>query len=79
MTFICCTVKKKIGFMPKLWQVNIIINTVYEQKDIVVSAGTGSGKSLSYTLILLIKSAAIVLVLLPTIALMNCHGPNLLD
>ena len=71
VTFIRRTVKKKVGFMPKPWQVDVIINTVYEQKDIVVSAGTGSGKSLPYTLIPLIKPAAIVLVLSPTIALMN--------
>ncbi len=48
-----------------------MINTVYKKKYIVISIGTGSGKSLPYQLILLIKEEAIVLVVLPTIALMT--------
>ena len=71
VTFIRRIIQKKVELMPKPWQVNVMINTIYEYKDIVVSAGTGSGKSLPYTLILLIKPGAIVLVLSPTIALMN--------
>ena len=56
---------------PKLWQISVMINAVYTFKDVVVSAGTGSGKSLPYQLIPLIKENAIVLVILPMIALMN--------
>lgn len=48
-----------------------MLDTVYEKKDVVVSAGTGSGKNLPYQLIFLIKKEAIVLVVSPTIALMS--------
>ena len=71
VTFICRTIKKKANLVPKPWQVDAMINVIHEKKDVVVSAGTGSGKSLPYTLIPLIKPSAIVLVLSPTIALMN--------
>ena len=71
MKSICQTIKEKVGMTPKPCQVDVMINTIYGKRDIVVSAGTGSGKSLLYTLIPLIKPRAIVLVLLPTIALMN--------
>ncbi len=48
-----------------------MIDTVYKKKDVVISAGIGSGKSLPYQLIPLIKEGAIVLVVSPTIALMT--------
>ncbi len=57
--------------MSKPWQVTAMIDTVYKKKDVVLSAGTGSGKSLPYQLISLIKEKAIVLVVLPTITLMT--------
>lgn len=56
--------------MPKPWQVSAIIATVHRNKDVVISAGTGSGESLPYQLIPLIREGAIVFVVLPTIALM---------
>ena len=64
-------IKKKIDIMPKFLQVNIMIDIVYKKKDIVILAGTKSGKSLSYQLILLIKKKAIIFVILPTIVLMT--------
>ncbi len=64
-------IKEKVDIMPKPWQVNAMIDTVYKKKDVIISAGTGSGKSLPYQLIPLIKEGAIVLVVLPTIALMT--------
>ena len=65
--------------MPKPWQVSIMGNIIYKKKDIVVSAGTGSGKSLLYQLLPLIKKNAIVLVILFTIALMADQCQLLLD
>ncbi len=65
------TIKEKVDIMPKPWQVSAIIDTIYKKKDVVISAITGSGKSLLYQLISLIKEKAIVLVVLPTIALMT--------
>ena len=52
---------------------------IYEKKNVVVSAGTGSGKSLLYQLLSLIKKDVIVLVILPTIALMADQCQLLLD
>lgn len=57
--------------IPKPWQVSIMLNTVYEKKDIVVSVGTRSGKSLPYQLIFLVKEGAIMLIVSSTIALMS--------
>ena len=64
------TIKLKTGMTPKPWQVSIMLDAVYTKKDVVVSADTGSGKSLPYQLIPLIEADAIVLVISPTIALM---------
>ncbi len=65
------TIKEKVDIMLKPWQFSVMINTVYKKKDVVISAGTRSGKSLPYQLIPFIKEEAIVLVVLPTIALMT--------
>ena len=63
-------IREKTGIVPKSWQISVMLDVVYTRKDVVVSAGTGSGKSLPYQLIPFIKEDAIVLVILPTIALM---------
>ena len=65
------TITEKTGIVPKPWQVSVMLDAVYTQKDVVVLAGTGSGRSLPYQFIPFIKENAIVLVILPTIALMN--------
>ena len=70
MTAVRWTIKEKTGITAKPWQVSVMLDVVYAQKDIIVSAGTGSDKSLPYQLIPLIKTNAIVLVISPTIALM---------
>ena len=54
-------------------------NIIYKKKDVVVAADTGSGKSLPYQLLLFIKKNVIVLVILPTIALMIDQCQSLLD
>lgn len=77
--FIRRTVKERTKFMPKPWQVSVMSDIVYENKDVVVSAGTGSGKSLPYQLLPLIKKDAIVLVISPTIALVADQCQSLLD
>ena len=48
------------GMTPKPWQVNVMLDAVYTQKNVDASAGTGSGKSLPYQLIPLVKANAIV-------------------
>lgn len=52
--------------MPKPWQINAMIDTVYQKIDIVISNDIKSSKSLLYQLISFIKEEAIILVL-PTI------------
>lgn len=71
VTSICWIIKNKLDIIPKPWQVNVIVDTIYDKKNVVISASTGSGKSLPYQLIPLIKEGAIVLVVFPTITLMN--------
>ena len=71
ITFICKIFKQEAGLMPKPWQVNVSYNIVYLQMDVVISAGTESGKSLLCMLISLILIGAIVLVVSPTITLMS--------
>lgn len=71
MTTICQKIQKQIGFQPKPWQVSVMADVIHFKKDAIVSAGTGLGKSLPYHLIPLIRPSAIVLVISPTIALMN--------
>lgn len=44
---------------------------IHNKKDVVISAGTRTDKSLLYQLIRFIKDGAMVLVVLPTIALMT--------
>ncbi len=65
------TIKEKVDIMLKPWQVSIMINTVYKKKDVVMSTGRGSGKSLPYHLIPLIKEEAIVLMVLPIVTFMT--------
>lgn len=65
--------------MLKPWQVNVINNIVYKHKDVIVSAGTGSGKSLLYQLLPLIKKDVIMLMISPTITLMADQCQLLLD
>lgn len=50
-----------------------MINTIYKKKDVIISASTRFSKNLLYQLIFLIKEGAIVLVVLPTIALITKH------
>ena len=69
ITSIYQTITKKFGIIPKSWQVSVMINMIHNKKDIVISTGIGSGKSLFYQLIFFIKDGAIVLIVLPTIAL----------
>lgn len=66
----CQKIEDKLGFRSYRWQVNVI-SDVFHGADIVVIAGTRSGKSLCFQAIPLVKYGAIVLVILPTIALME--------
>lgn len=63
-------IEAALGFRPNPWQINGLLD-VKNGCDTVVLAGTGSGKSLLFQALLLIKKNAIVLVVMPTLALME--------
>ena len=63
-------IKSKFLLNPKLWQDNMVADITQAKKDIVVIAGTSASKSLLYQCIPII-TGGIVLVVLPTIALME--------
>lgn len=71
VTSIRQTIKEKVGIMPRPWQISAMINSIYNKKNVVISASKGSDKSLPYQLISLIKDGAMVLVVLPTIILIT--------
>ena len=68
---VCQAIQEKFGYQPKPWQAAVIMDIVYGKKDVMVSAGTGAGKSLIYQAVPLMNSGAIVLTITPTIALIE--------
>lgn len=65
------TILDGVGIHPKPWQVSAIIDAAKLKRDVMVSAGTGSGKSLVFQVLPLIIIGALILVISPTIALMS--------
>lgn len=68
---ICRAIQENFEYQSELWQAAVIIDIVYGQKNVMVSAGTEEGKSLIYQLVPLINPGAIVLTITPIIALME--------
>lgn len=71
MTFINQIIKKKNDIILKLWQVNVIVDIMYNKKDIVILTSTRFDKIPLYQLIFFIKDRVILLMVLPTIAFMS--------
>lgn len=67
---ICQKTNSKLGFQPHRWQVGAI-SEILNGADMVVNAGTGFGKSLCFQALPIMRMGAIVLVITPTIALME--------
>ncbi len=63
-------IKASLGFRPKPWQIKGLFD-IKQGLDMVIMAGTGSGKSLLFQALPLIIKNAIVLVIMPTLALMK--------
>ena len=63
-------VPKVFGFPPHKWQMDVI-QELLEGKDIMVIAGTGSGKSLLYQAPVFAEENATCLILSPLISLIN--------
>jgi superfamily II DNA helicase RecQ len=59
------------GVAPKPWQLSAIYDVAVHKKDVIVVAGTGSGKSLVFQAIPKAIEGGIILVISPTIALMD--------
>ena len=59
-----------LGFWPDPWQIQGLLD-IKQGRDTVVMAGTGLGKSLVFQILPLITKDAIVLVVMPTLALME--------
>jgi superfamily II DNA helicase RecQ len=67
---------QRFGIAAKAWQACVTDNCCISGDDVVVIAGTGSGKSLVSQAILALSPKAIVLVVSPTLALIRdqvCH------
>lgn len=77
-------VNKRFGLQAKAWQIAVMKNILQDRVDVVVSAGTSQGKSLTFQAlpILSIRGSRIVLVVCPTLLLMDdqvCLYANLYD
>lgn len=56
---------------PYPWQLTAVKNILANQRDVIVIAGTGSGKSLIFQILQFAADDAIVLVVSPLVALMD--------
>ena len=70
-------VKNTFGFQPYKWQAVVILD-ILKGVDVVVHVGTSSGKSLPFQAIPTVKIGAIVLVVSPTVALIEDQVDELL-
>lgn len=62
--------KTEFGFASYFWQASVIVNLIYQKRDIFVIAETNARKSLTYQAISEV-TRGIILVVFPTIALMK--------
>lgn len=76
---VCWAIKEVFLFQPKPWQVNVILNITVKKANTVVLASTNIRKSLLYQAILIVIPNAIVLVIIPTIALIKDQQHSLAD
>lgn len=59
-----------LGFQPNTWQILGLLD-MKNEPDIVILAGIRSGKSFLFQTLFIIKKNVIVLVIMPTLALME--------
>jgi superfamily II DNA helicase RecQ len=67
---LCINVEQMFGFPVRPWQA-LAIQALLHGNDVVISASTGSGKSLVFQALALAKPGAIVLVVSPLLSLMD--------
>lgn len=63
-------IKAALGFWPNLWQINGLLD-IKNGRNIVILAKTRLGKSLLFQVLSIIKINAIVLVIIPILALIK--------
>ena len=61
-------VKEKFGFFPCKWQVEAAL-TQLQQRDLILLASTGSGKTLTFWIPLLFNEEGITIVVMPLVVL----------
>ncbi|KAJ7501820.1 P-loop containing nucleoside triphosphate hydrolase protein, partial [Mycena galericulata] len=62
---ICARALKHLGYQPCLWQIRVVEAMLKRDGDVVCIAATGSGKTLTFWLLLLFNTAGIQLVVSP--------------
>ena len=76
---LCNEICQRFGYQEvRRWQA-LAIQAVLSGNDVVVSSGTGSGKSLAYQALALSKPNAIVLVISPLLSIMEDQVKKLSD
>jgi ATP-dependent helicase YprA (DUF1998 family) len=70
MSLFCDEVERVLGCRPRKWQA-VAIAAIVTGRDVLVKAGTSSGKSLVFQALIVARPKATVLVISPTIALME--------
>lgn len=64
------TAQKKFGIQLKSWQAEAIAEA-FAKKDVIISAGTGSGKSMVFQCLPYMSAKGIILVISPLLSLMH--------
>lgn len=64
-------VNRRFGIQAKSWQIAAMKNILKDRIDVVVSAGTSQGKSLTFQALPIVAKKSIVLVICPTLSLMD--------
>ncbi|KAF8270417.1 hypothetical protein EI94DRAFT_1536692, partial [Lactarius quietus] len=75
---ICVAVKEHFGFFPCKWQVEATL-TQLQQRDLVLLASTGSGKTLTFWMPLLFNEDGITIVVMPLVILGDKNVAELSD
>ena len=64
-------VSKRFALQAKAWQIAVMKDILYDQNNVVISAGTSQGKSLTFQALLTLSKTGIVLVTCPTLSLID--------
>ena len=68
---VCQAIQGRFGYQSKPWQATVIMDIVYDKKDVMVTVETGVSKGLIYQTVFLINPGAIILKIISTITLIK--------